>query len=177
MAGQPLKQALIRALEQRTRQLFEDEPEATHLDYVENWQAAGKTINALGAEISTPGFDIDGEFIGRYLRKAFGSETTIERLKRARERGAERMVDKALDVADKADEDNVQVSRLQVATLQWTAERWNRDQFASNAKGSVTINIGQLSLEAMRAPLPAQLLIDPTIAVDAEIVSIEDAST
>lgn len=87
------------------------------------------------------------------------------------------MVDKALDTADNATEDDVQVAALQVRTLQWTAERWNREELGQAKAGSVTVNLGVMMLEALRQPAPARPVISAVIVEDAEVLSIEDATT
>lgn len=151
MAGQPKKRALAEALELRTRDTFEGEENAdsfTHLDYVEFWQASGNTITQLADELK-----VEPEFISRYLSRTFGHDHTRQRLRDARLRGAERIGDKALTVATTATSENHNVARLQVSTLQWTAEKWNPIDYGKNQAPQTVVNIGQLHLNALRNPL------------------------
>lgn len=175
LPGQPLKQKLIAELERRTRAAFEDEPEATHLDFVEDWQARGWTLNKLGVECGL-GEDM-GEFISRYLSRTFGKENVSPRLADARARGSHRLVDKTHDIAEEATEDDVQVARLQVSTLQWTAEAWNRNDYGRQRGPVVNVSIAELHLEALKAVNAKHSAIPAAIAVDAEVLSIEDTTT
>lgn len=175
LPGQPLKRKLIAELERRTREAFEDEPEATHMDFVEDWQARGFTLNKLGQECGLG--ENMGEFISRYLSRTFGKENVSPRLADARARGAHRMVDQTLDLADKATEDDVQVKRLQVATLQWTAEAWNRTDYGKQRGPVVNVSIAELHLEALKAVNAKHSALPAAIAVDAEVLSIEESTT
>lgn len=178
MAGRPRRRAMLARLEQRTRAEFLDEPEATHLDYVELWQASGRTLNKLAAELSAPITDsgradtgtldcngrpadasagiVSGEMISRYLYTTFGADATETRLSRARARGAHRLNDETIAIADGLTAENttpvdIGAARLRISARQWTAERWNAAEFGQAKGTSVSISIGQLHLQALLA--------------------------
>lgn len=178
MAGSPLKRALRAELERRTRAAWPDEPERTQLDYVAHWQANGNFIKTLAAELN-----VSPAYLTEYLRVAYGAATVREAMSRAREDAAHILAEDAATTAAEADEDNVQVKRLQVNVLQWLTEKWNRRDFGNAAPG-VTINVGSLMLSALQAPstelaaLPASpIAIASAIAEEAIVVSADDAIT
>lgn len=199
---------MIAGLEQRTREAFPDWPDATHLDYVEAWQASGKTLNKLADELSQPDalgssdepsdqtaaptessptptalanpLPVSGEMISRYLDKTFGADEVRQRLTRARARGAHRLNDEALAIADADDSDAqdrlelmvhsiqgaeerdkdrvlqaltssaIQRDRLRIAARQWTAEKWNVAEFGPSRGVNVAISVTQLHLAALQ---------------------------
>jgi hypothetical protein len=173
LAGAPKKQLVARELEQRTRVEFPDEPEATHLDYVEYWQSCGKTLNSLAEEMGL-GQD-NGEFITRCLRKVFGTEEVSGRLERARARGAHFLIEQASTIADQATEEGLGVARLRVQNKQWTAEKWNAREFGGRQGGAtVNISIGTLHLDALQTRrLERSIAITSAIDAECEIVSSE----
>lgn len=173
MPGQPQKRAIITALEQRTRQEFSDEPEATHLDYVELWQASGRTLNDLGEEIGLG--PKKGEAISRYLHKVFGNEAATNALRNARARGAHSLVEDTLDIADRATEDDIGVARLRVQARQWTAEKWNPAEFGRQGNNvNVQLNLGELHLAALQK---YQQPPHPVIEAHAEVIELPAAAT
>lgn len=153
MAGQPRKRALALELEQRTRAHFEDD-EHTALDFVVEWQASGKTLRALAAEISEDARldpELEPAAIGRYLRNAFDRGEVDARLAEARERAAFVLVEDALDDAlELSDKDLAPVVRVRNDARFWTAERYARNQFGAQKGANVVVNIGTLHLDAMR---------------------------
>lgn len=165
MAGQPQKRAIIAALEKRTRETFEDDADATHLDYVEHWQASGQTLNALAEEIGLG--PKKGETISRYLHRVYGGDVTSGRLTRARARGAHSLIEDSLEIADEATEDDIQIARLRVQARQWTAEKWNQAEFSNKASMSVQVSFGALHLAALQK---LQLPVAVIAADDAELV-------
>lgn len=158
MAGRPRTNAVIDALTTRASEVLSDIENATPLDYVEHWQASGKTLNKLGEELKE-----DPEFIVRYLRRTYGRDVVDQRLSEARARGSHRLIDNALGIADKATPEDVNVARLKVQTNQWTAEKWNREEFGQAKHQGITLNIGTLHLDALRAPKP--LPVEITLGV------------
>ena len=54
MPGRPRTRAMIARLDELTRAAFPDQPDATHLEYVEHWLASGHTLNALADALTTP---------------------------------------------------------------------------------------------------------------------------
>jgi len=173
MAGSPKKRQLKLDLEQRTRSEFPDDPEATHLDYVARWQADGRLLRDLCAEL-----DVSTGLLQDYLRSTFGAEQVRETLARAREAGAHQLAEEVVEKADAAtDKDDVPAARLQVDARKWLAEKWNRREFGTDKGTTVNLSIGSLMLEALQAPVPARPVIASVIAEDAEVVSIEPATS
>jgi hypothetical protein len=84
---------------------------------------------------------------------------------RARTRAAHSLVDEALQIADEADEENplaIQKAKLRTQVRQWTAERWNKKDYAA-AKAEVNISLAGLHFEALRhRAMPQDTVIDVT---------------
>lgn len=145
---------MVLELEQRTRLHFEDNDHDV-LDYICEWQAAGKTLIALANEISDDESinpPIDGRTIRRWLDRKFDKQEVEERLAEAREAGAYAMVDAALHDAEQlTDKDQAPVVRVRNDARFWTAQRFNRRQLGEPKAGvSLTLNVGSLHLDAMR---------------------------
>ena len=164
---------MLAGLAERTRETFPNDPAATHLDYVELWQASGKTLNQLAAELSagteSKGADADplpvsGEMISRYLYKTFDEKQGDERLTRARARGSYRLLDETVSIADNVKaKDEVPAARLQVSARQFVLEKWNPAEFGQSRGTNITLNVSQLHLQALQAR--------PTQAIPAEKVT------
>jgi AraC-like DNA-binding protein len=170
MAGSPKKKALRIELERRTREEWPDELERTHLDYVADWQANGKTLRSLCDQLA-----VSPNMLHTHLRDTYGVGTVRDVLARAREAGAHLFAEESIDIADAATEDDVQVARLQVSTRQWVAERWNPKELGGQKGANLIVNVGSLMLEALRQPAPSA--IPSAIVEDAEVLSIEEVST
>ena len=54
------------ALEQRTRERFPLNPEASHADYVSKWKADGKTLHDLAQDLN---LGLGADFISRHLAR------------------------------------------------------------------------------------------------------------
>ena len=74
---------------------------------------------------------------------------------RARTRAAHALAGQALEIADEADADHpgeLQKAKLRIQARHWTAERWGRKDYgAPNQRAEVTINLGSMHLDALRA--------------------------
>jgi hypothetical protein len=177
MAGSPKKAAMLAELERRTRTEFPDEPEATHLDYVARWQAGGDTGLKLAKELG-----VSWELLKDNLDRKYGRETVNTQLSRAREAGAHRRVDMALDIADEISDEpskeEIAKARVQIQANQWVAEKWNARELGAKQGAGTVINIGTLMLDAlMQPPPPNPFVIPAVIAEDAQLVSATDAET
>lgn len=155
MAGRARFQALKEELSQRTAQTFllDADPEAkTHLDYVCDWLEDGRTMKQLAQDLTdTLGFELSATRLKAYLLEAFGDQTH-DRLDQARKGAADAYAETAIAIADEDAETTVAVSRnaSRMRSRQWLAERYNPQRYGQ-AKGlSLTINTGQLHLEALR---------------------------
>lgn len=71
-------------------------------------------------------------------------------LTRVRARAADNLVGEMIDIADETDYQEVQKAKLRVQTRQWVAERWNPAAYAQNKMPSVTVNLANLRLDALR---------------------------
>lgn len=71
-------------------------------------------------------------------------------LSRVRARAADNLVGQMLDIADETDYQEVQKAKLRVQTRQWIAERWNPAAYAQNKMPSVTVNLANMRLDALR---------------------------
>lgn len=71
-------------------------------------------------------------------------------LSRVRARAADHLVGEMLDIADETDYQEVQKAKLRVQTRQWVAERWNPASYAQNKMPSVTVNLANMRLDALR---------------------------
>ena len=152
MAGRPRERALALELDQRTRLYFEDD-EHTVLDFVCAWLADGKTLRALGNELSDKvNLDLTYDHIMRYLGKHFDRDEVRARLAEAREQGAYALADDAIeDALGLACKDDAPIVRVRNDARHWTAQRWNRRELGESKPGvNVTLNVGTLHLDAMR---------------------------
>jgi hypothetical protein len=152
LAGRPRERALVLELEQRARVHFEGEPH-TILDYVCEWLADGKTMRALGNELSDKvNLDLSHAHIMAALTRHFDKAEVTERLAEARERGAYAMVDDAVEDAVRVKhKDDVPAVRVRNDARFWTAQRFNRRNLGEPKPGvNVTLNVAALHLDAMR---------------------------
>lgn len=153
MPGQPKTRALVAEMERRAK-----DEDCTPPEYAERWIESGGTLLSLASDLADElSLPVMRATLTRYLTKddadRTGRDDAFEqRLTRARSLSAFGMVEKALEIADKVKEDTVQMSRLQVQALQWTAERFNREQLGQKSGVSVTITTGSLHLAALQAP-------------------------
>jgi hypothetical protein len=74
----------------------------------------------------------------------------VELVSRARVRAADLMVSDALDIADSASIEEVNLAKLRIQTRHWTAERWNAPAYAQQKGQQVSINIQGMRMDALR---------------------------
>jgi DNA-binding transcriptional ArsR family regulator len=167
MAGTPITSRMAAELMRRTADRFADTP-ATALDYVADWCASGKTLTALARDLN-----VSHSLVMNHLRREYGAEVVSDTMRAARETGAHVLVDQGLDIADAATPETAQVARLQVATRQWVAERWNaRELAAKPASVAVQVNVGALMLEALRQPVSAlPIALETAIVAPANLLT------
>lgn len=172
---------MVAELEARTRDYYEvpdgEACDKTTLDYVAAYVAGGGSVLALSRSLSLQlGWEVYSEKVHRHLRETFGEDECETAMSRARAKGAHALTEEALDIVDAPAKDQVEVSQAasRARARQWTAERWNRSQLGGQQAATVSISIGSLHLDALRAPRAAVAVL-PTPADDAEIVTIEDA--
>ena len=56
----------------------------------------------------------------------------------------------ALDIADSATNEEVNLAKLRIQTRHWTAERWNAPAYAQQKGQQVSINIQGMRMDALR---------------------------
>jgi hypothetical protein len=71
-------------------------------------------------------------------------------LSRVRAKAADNLVSEIIEISDETDIAEVNKARLRVQTRQWVAERWNPAAYAQNKMPSVTVNLANLRLDALR---------------------------
>ena len=71
-------------------------------------------------------------------------------LSRVRAKAADNLVSEIIESSDETDISEVNKARLRVQTRQWVAERWNPAAYAQNKMPSVTVNLANLRLDALR---------------------------
>jgi hypothetical protein len=149
MAGKPLRRAMIAELERRTREEFNDEQEATHLDYVVRWVESGGTVIGLLKDMNQ---GVQRGMLMDYLEKQYGAEVS-RRMSEARIEGAHAMVEDGAEIVDnaRADKDSIALAKLRADTKAWIAGRWNRQAYGEPKQGAqVQINIGSAFLDSLR---------------------------
>jgi hypothetical protein len=112
--------------------------------------------------------------IRRALAARYTEPVVKARLAAARIEGGHAMSDRAIERAQNiTDKDDAAAARVEVGAFQWTAERWNRDQYGQRPQTAVQVNmgLGALHLEALRRRAAADRALE---ALPAEVISITD---
>jgi hypothetical protein len=154
MAGRPKEQKLLRTLRQRAQR--ELGPKASGLDYVVSWIESGKTI----AELASSGAKEMGESCSRsWLSGVLNRRPEDKaRIAAARAEAAHALIEDAMNIADEPAESTVDVqrNRLRAETRTKIASWWNREAYGDKAAVAVSLDLGQLHLDALRARAVAQ---------------------
>ncbi len=162
MAGRARTAALREALERRSIEALstEDDIDAPGmLAYVCDWIESGNTVKELAAELTV---ELDHEVtyarVMAVLRAEDGAEAVEERLSASRVRASHSLAETAMAIVDEQHDTNVEVSRAasRARTRQWMAERYNQREFGSQKGVSVSLTVGSLHLDALRA-VPARV--------------------
>ena len=162
MAGRTRYKALADELALRTRRTFEDDPQATSLDYVCHWIENGQTAKALATDITVSlrsypvPFDVDYALLMRHLRHEYGDEGdngVTARVEQARSRASHCLAEESLDIVDAPAETQTEVSRAasRARSRQWLAQAWNQRSYGQQKGVSVSLSIGSLHLDALKA--------------------------
>lgn len=184
MAGRPLRNMMIDELEKRTEELFDgEEGSYTPFDYVTAWIENGRTLTALCYSISDVlnkgnelgPFQISRSMLTRYLDSISG-ESAVERLEKARLTGAHAMVESGLQTLDTSsdDRDSINAADKRLQARERLAALWNRAEFAQKAGLNIAVNIGQLHLDALRAPRAIASIASSLPALSAPTESITE---
>ena len=155
MAGRARAKALAEALQARTTEYFEADPTQTTLDYVADWVESGNTLKELAASLSTAlEHEVTYARLMACLTEQHGAGPVEARLKASRARASHSMAEQAIQLVDAPADSNVDVSRAasRARTRQWLAEKWNRAEYGQQRDVSVSISVGSLHLDALRAP-------------------------
>ena len=158
MAGRARAKALADELSRRARALFgveEGEPTPTSLEYVCYEVESPKTLKTIAHELSASlGFDVDYGMLMRHLRAEHGETATDEALDAARARASHCLAEASVDIVDEPAETSFEVSRAasRSRSRQWLAQAWNPARYGQQKGVSVSISVGSLHLDALRAP-------------------------
>lgn len=162
MAGRPRLKRVLEDLTLLAQSELDDQDEPTALDYAAHWIANGGTLIRLAAklqEASTSAAQgayepaLQGETIGRMLRRTFGDQAVDSRFTLARARGAHALVESTHEIADESVTSSEDASRARnrIGTRQWAASAYERNTFGQRGNQvNVAINLGQLHLDALR---------------------------
>ena len=104
--------------------------------------AQGKTVDSL---IKLLGISIGGFY--KWVEK---DAKRGELLIRARTRGGQSLAEQTLDIADSATPQEAQVAKLRVDTRRWLASKMAPDEFGDRQQPLVSINLGEMALDALR---------------------------
>lgn len=178
MAGRARFHALKAELERRTRDIFEDDADKNHLDYVCERVENATTTKAVAAELSVSlGHEVTFARMMAYLRECFGDAETDQRIASARTRASHLLPEEGKELVDAAGLTPAEVAKAgqQARQRNWMAERYNPQAYGQSKGVSVSISIGSLHLDALRAaPRIVTGAVQSAIeaqTVDAEIVS------
>jgi hypothetical protein len=126
----------------------------TLLDYVcDEWLSGGKTVIQLAEDLTKEmKVDVSRDTVRRVIYASDERPAVEERLNNARAAGASILVEEAQAIADSAapNRDAIAKARMQVDIRTWIAGKNNRAQFGDQKSVGLTINIGQLHLDALR---------------------------
>lgn len=152
MAGRPKRRALALELERRASAYFADRDDAsdvTPLAYVCAWIENGGTITSLAADMT----DVTRERLSTYLHSIYGENEARSRLARARVRSADAHSEAGLQAIADAGLSKEEISKASAIARQrnWMAEKFNRAEFGQSPAATVSISLGSLHLDALRA--------------------------
>ena len=175
MAGRPKTKAMVKELERRTRELFPEDENATHLDYAEHYVANGGTLVSLALSVaSATGTHVMRESLRRYIHKMDGAEG---RLGQARIHSSHAMVEESMAILDDDDikRDDVPRAKMRVDGKLKVAQMFNRAEFGENKSTQINVSLGSLHLAALRAREMPQ--ITARVIEDDEVLMIEEETT
>lgn len=156
MAGQARQRAIEAYLEAKARDVFELEPtdKADHLAYVCYQIENGITLKALAEAVQARlGFEVSASMLRRHIARRYGSEETDAALDEARARASHTLADESLAIVDAEALTPQEVSRAasRARSRQWLAERYNPAKYGNTKQTNVSISIGGMHLDALRA--------------------------
>lgn len=152
MAGRARHHALIEELAKRTCATFEEEPEATSLDYVCYRIEGRTTTKALAFELQEAiTYPVDDALLMRHLRSQYGAAADPA-IDAARARASHSLVEEGLELVDAPAETMMDVSRAASRARQrnWMAERYNPSKYGQSKGVSVSVTVGSLHLDALK---------------------------
>lgn len=151
MAGNPLKRAMLAGISK-----------LGGLNPILDRVANGETIRSIAVDVGcsrsmlTEWLHNDAERRALYLR--------------ARATSADALAESALDIADASSETGTSKARLQVETRQWLAGVYDREQYGQQKPG-VTVNIGQLHLDALRQRQAEKVAAPSVQVIDTKVLT------
>lgn len=148
MAGRPKEQKLLQVLRKRAHE--EVGPKASCTDYVVAWIETGRTISELAASVAAEmGESCSRSWLSGVLNRRAEDKA---RIATARVEAAHALVEDAIKIADEPAESTVDVqrNRLRAETRTKIASWWNREAYGDRATHQVSVDWGQLHLDALR---------------------------
>lgn len=103
---------------------------------------AGKTYTEICFEMG-----ISRKALERWIDE---NDPDGDKIARARARAADELVTETLSIADRSDPEHSAHTRVRIQARQWVAERWNRKAYGTHSGPSITLNITDLRLNALR---------------------------
>lgn len=88
--------------------------------------------------------------IGRKALEQWIEDTDPDIIARARAIAADKLAVETLDIADGMDVDHPSRDAQRIKTRQWLAERWDSKTYGLKTQPTVTINVQDLRLDALR---------------------------
>lgn len=182
LSGFPKRRAIQDALKQLALEQFED-VHATSLDYLIAWVESGKTMGKLAKFVAQrlgwPEAGVSLQLLSLAVKSEHGAERVEADLILARKKSAQAIVDESLDIADEHTSSQLQAAQAgnRIKARQWLAERRDREAFGAAKAASVTVSIGSLHMDALRAPVPALPVSESVRAIasaiteDAEVIT------
>jgi hypothetical protein len=153
MAGRPKLARLLASLQLRAeRDLGDDATALDYVDYVVEHIAGGGFLSALAEDLAAElGESVSRPFLSGAVHAL--APDAKSRIEGARREGAAALAEYATTIADRANETTAGVAkaRLQSDTRRWLAERFDPAHFGSSTKAEVTVTLGQLHIEALKA--------------------------
>jgi len=164
MAGRQKPKRIV-ALLDRLAQEELDLGSPSGLDYVCSWLADGKTVQQLADHLTTlAGEPVHRGWLSPILQRL--APNAVQRMNDARRLSAHALVEDAQAIVDTAAVDpsreGIAAAKVQADLRTWRAARYDRETFGEKSAHSVTLDLGQLHLDALRQRAAAAAALPPT---------------
>lgn len=180
MASRPKEARLKRKLTALAERDGYDTPLAWVVNRIEN----GTNVTALARKVATaelpdhPSEAFSRNWFSMVINKMpalEGGASAKEQIAQARREAAHLLVDEAMDIADEpvGTSADVQRNRLRTETRLRIAGWWNSD-YSDKAKLAVSVDLGQLHLQALRARALRVNTVHPLASGEADYEVVQD---